>query len=203
MLFLSVMFYVMFFRLPPEPPIIRSVGAGQAANTIHLRDLIRRIISVMKKTFSRTLLLLILVLLTSCSPSTEAGQALQVMERYFSALAAGDYAAADSLYGGDYQLFLDWNHDLTAEDHTALWERACKWNGLNCLAVRTATMIAQQDDIFTFTVEFSNPDGSLYILGPCCGADETTMPPLSRFDIRVRRDANGQFKVLDLPVYSP
>lgn len=157
----------------------------------------------MKKPFHRALLALMLILLASCSSLTEVGQAQQVLERYFSALAADDYAMADSLYGGDYQLFLDWNHDLSADDYTALWERACKWNGLNCLAVRSATLIAQQADVFTFSVEFSNPDGSLYILGPCCGADETTMPPLSRFDIRVRRDADGQFKVLDLPVYSP
>ena len=157
----------------------------------------------MMKAIQRFLLALVLILLASCTPLTEASQAQQVLERYFSALAAGDYATADSLYGGDYQIFLDWNHDLTLDDHATLWERACHWNGLNCLAVRSSKLIAQQYDIFTFSVEFSNPDGSLYVLGPCCGSDETTMPPLLRFDIRVRRDANGQFKVLDLPVYSP
>jgi hypothetical protein len=157
----------------------------------------------MMETIRRALITCLLILLTSCARSTKADQAQKVLESYFSALANGDYATADSLYGGDYQVFLDWNHDLTAEDHAALWERACHWNGLNCLGTRSVTLLNQQDDIFTFSVEFSNPDGSLYILGPCCGADETTMPPLSRFEIRVQRDINGQFKVLDLPVYSP
>ena len=157
----------------------------------------------MMKTLHLVLIAIMLIMLASCSQPAGAPQAQQVLERYFNALAAGDYATADSLYGGDYQIFLDWNHDLTLDDHAALWERACHWNGLNCLAVRSATLVAKQDDIFTFSVEFSNSDGSLYILGPCCGADETSMPPLSRFEIRVHRDANGQFKVLDLPVYSP
>jgi len=155
------------------------------------------------KTIPIVLVTIVAIVLTGCSQMTGSAQAQATLERYFSALAAGDYATADNLYGGDYQLFLDWNHDLTVEDHTALWERACQWNGLNCLALRSATLVTQQADVFTFSVEFSNPDGSLFILGPCCGADETTMPPLSRFDIRVRRDADGQFKVLDLPVYSP
>jgi hypothetical protein len=157
----------------------------------------------MMKAIQRFLIASMLILVVSCTPSTQASQAQQVMMRYFSALAAGDYAAADSLYGGDYQLFLDWNHDLTAEDHSALWERACKWNGLNCLEVRSASLSSEQDGVFTFRVEFLNPDGTLFVLGPCCGADETIMPPISTFDIRVRRDADGQFKVLDLPVYSP
>jgi len=148
-------------------------------------------------------ILILLFLLVGCIQSSEVVHAQEVLERYFGALASGDYATADSLYGGDYQLFLDWNPDLTVEDHAALWERACKWNGLNCLAVRSATLLDRQADSFTFSVEFSNKDGSLYVLGPCCGADETSMPPVSRFEIRVRWDANGQFKVLDLPVYSP
>lgn len=164
---------------------------------------IHRIISMMMKTFHRALIALTVIMLAGCKQTTNAVRAQEILERYFNALASGDYVTGDSLYGGDYQIFLDWNHDLTAEDHAALWERACHWNGLNCLPVRSATLVNEQDGLFTFSVEFSNQDGSPYVLGPCCGADETSMPPLSRFEIRVRRDANGQFKVLDLPVYSP
>jgi hypothetical protein len=155
------------------------------------------------KPIYRFVIVITLILLAGCAKSTDADQAQVALERYFTALATGDYATADSLYGGDYRIFLDWNHDLTVEDHAALWERACKWNGLNCLATRSVTLVDHQGDRFTFSVEFSNPDGSLFILGPCCGEDATSMPPLTRFDIRVSRMANDQFKVLDLPVYSP
>jgi len=35
-------------------------------------------------------------------------------------------------------------------------------------------------DSYVFQVKFNNPDGSLFILGPCCGASETGMPPVSQ-----------------------
>jgi hypothetical protein len=46
-------------------------------------------------------------------------------------------------------------------------------------------------------------DGSLFVLGPCCGANETEMPPVSQFEYKVTRDASGQFVVMDLPPYVP
>ena len=57
-------------------------------------------------------------------------------------------------------------------------------------------------DDFRFTVELQNPDGSLFVLGPCCGADPDTEPPWTQFDFLVKRTDSG-FLVQDLPVYVP
>ena len=57
--------------------------------------------------------------------------------------------------------------------------------------------------IFTFTVTFRNRDGSTFVLGPCCGADATEMPPVSEFEYHVELTNSGDFRVLDLPVYVP
>ena len=76
-------------------------------------------------------------------------------------------------------------------------------SGLQCLTVRTATFKNLQGDTYVFQVEFNNPDGSLFILSPCCGADETEMPPVSQFEYKVTRNASGQFMVMDLPPYVP
>jgi len=56
---------------------------------------------------------------------------------------------------------------------------------------------------YHFTVEFGNEGESLFVRGPCCGANATDMPPQSQFDYRVVRDCKGKFLVLDLPVYVP
>jgi len=56
---------------------------------------------------------------------------------------------------------------------------------------------------YTFTVQFLRDDGEVFVLGPCCGADETEMPPTSEFTVRVAADQRGDFKVLDLPPYVP
>jgi hypothetical protein len=64
------------------------------------------------------------------------------------------------------------------------------------------TLKNQADDIYFFAVEFSLPDGALFVRGPCCGADETQMPSTSKFEYRVQA-ANSKYFVLDMPVYVP
>ena len=76
-------------------------------------------------------------------------------------------------------------------------------NGLKCLSIRT---IVCEEEVspteFRFTVEFTNYDGSLFVLGPCCGATETEMPPQTQFVYTVKR-VEDRFLVQDLPVYVP
>jgi len=76
-------------------------------------------------------------------------------------------------------------------------------SGLQCLTIRRATFKNLQGDTYLFQVEFNNPDGSLFVLGPCCGANETEMPLVSQFEYKVTRNASGQFVVMDLPPYVP
>ena len=96
------------------------------------------------------------------------------------------------------------NHEIDPNDRAALW----KWAGDNqlpqCLEVRKkATFQELRGDTYIFQVEFNNPDGSLFVRGPCCGATETGMPSVSEFEFRVGRDVEGQFLVLDTPPYVP
>jgi hypothetical protein len=58
-------------------------------------------------------------------------------------------------------------------------------------------------NVLKFKVHFRNPDGTLFVLGPCCGASETEMPPVSEFECDVARTSSGEFKVLCLPPYVP
>jgi hypothetical protein len=137
------------------------------------------------------------------SPTPTAAEAQDTLARFFMLLNAKHYAEAAALYGGDYEVLRGWNPDVNSSDHVNLWERACEQNGLQCLLVRSSSLMELQGDTHRFQVEFSNPDGSLFVLGPCCGADETEMPPVSLFEYRIARNAEGKFLVMDLPPYVP
>lgn len=151
----------------------------------------------------RLLIVMALFLCSCLPPSDETDQARQALVAFFDLLSQGQYAEADELYGSDYEVLMYYNPTLDPSDHAALWGNACTINGAQCLPVRAARLKEQAGDEYIFTVEFSNPDGTLFVLGPCCGATETEMPPASQFEYRVQKTADGKFVVLDLPVYVP
>ena len=149
-------------------------------------------------------LLIIALMLGACTPlANESEQARQTLSDFFDSLNQGSYIQADQFFAGDYQLMTNNNPSIDPDDHQALWSNVCTINGFQCLTVRTATLKETNGDEYIFTVEFNNADGSLFVLGPCCGATETEMPPVSRFEYRVQKMPDGRFVVLDLPVYVP
>ena len=131
------------------------------------------------------------------------GEAQAVLIDFFALLSQGQYDEADALYGGSYEQMQAWNPDIDPADHEALWKRACEQNGLQCLEIRSAIFKGLRGDTNVFQVEFSNPDSSLFVLGPCCGANETEMPPVSQFEYEVARIALGKFAVMTPPPYVP
>ena len=135
--------------------------------------------------------------------SSSTDEARDTLIRFFELLNMKKYTEADVLYAGDYEIMQTWNPDIDPSDHVKLWKHACEWNGLQCLVIRTATLSGQKDNISVFQVEFSNPDGSLFVLGPCCGANETEMHPVSQFEYRVLKTTEGEFLVMDMPPYVP
>ncbi len=137
------------------------------------------------------------------SPSSEVMEASQALGEFFTLLHVKNYGAAVPLYGGEYVTLQEWNPDIDSSDYAALWKNACELNGLQCLEVRSAKMQNQEGNTFVFQVEFSNPDGSLFVLGPCCGADETEMPPVSQFEYTVVRNSRGTLVVMNTPPYVP
>lgn len=130
----------------------------------------------------------------------EAAEAEQALRDYLTALHAGDFILGAKLYGGDTELLQTWNPDIP-NDLPALLERACAQNGLVCMSPRTVTYHGlDASGAYQFNVEFSNPDGTLFHQGPCCG--ETEGPSFSSFLFRVVKTESG-YAVLDLPPYVP
>ena len=135
-------------------------------------------------------------------PST-ASEAYDVLINFLNLLHTKNYADAVPLYGGEYDQLQVFNSEIDPNDKVALWAWACDNQLLQCLEVRSATFKELVGDSYIFQVEFNNPDGSLFVLGPCCGANETEMPPISQFEFTVSRNAELRFVVLNTPPYVP
>jgi hypothetical protein len=154
-----------------------------------------------------------LILFTGCAPKvapltptslpSTVSEAQGTLIQFFELLNTKQYADADTLYSGDYEQLKIFSSDTDPSDHAKLWADACQLAGLQCRKVRTATLKNQQGDMYIFQVEFSNPDGSLFVLGPCCGSNATDMPPVSQYEYHVTRNTNGKFVVMELPPYVP
>ena len=129
----------------------------------------------------------------------EVSDAQDALRNYLIALNTGNYPLAAELYSGDTSLLQTWNPDVT-NDVPELFERACSQNGLRCLSPRSITYRSSEVDGHHFWVEFNNPNGTLFLQGPCCG--ETNGPVISRFPFYVEQKQNGFF-VWELPPYVP
>jgi hypothetical protein len=84
-----------------------------------------------------------------------------------------------------------------------MMRHVCESGLLRCMPV--ARVVSSQEvepGVWQFTVEFEGEDGELFVLGPCCGATEEEMPPLSQFVYTVRQGEEG-WRVQELPVYVP
>jgi hypothetical protein len=121
---------------------------------------------------------------------------------FFTFLHDGRYAEAAPLYGGPYDVIRDNNPDIPEDDYAALWQAVCTHQTL-CLSVARIVdeKVVAQDE-FEFVIEFIWRDGTLFKLGPCCGATEAEMPPVWQFPYTVKK-IEGKFQVMEGPVYMP
>jgi len=143
------------------------------------------------------------LLITSCSLNSKQEQAQAALQTFFDELAQGQYEAASSLYGGSYETLVSFNPDLNPDDYAGLWKMGCEVNGLKCLTIQIATFneVTAKGE-YIFTVEFNDLAGNLFVLDACCGENPAT-PPQFQFEYRVVEGGDGQFRVLDMPVYVP
>ena len=131
-------------------------------------------------------------------------RAEEALFAFFNRLYAGEYVQAAELYGGSYEVLSDNNPEVEPRDHASLFRNACTINGYQCLQIKSVELQKQlAAGSYQFLVEFQNADGSLFVLGPCCGGDATQTPPQSQFTYTVRKDVEGRFAVQELPVYIP
>lgn len=131
-------------------------------------------------------------------------QAEAILTEFYNSLNQGLYERAVALYGGSYEELEYFNPTIDPEDKTALLRAACEFNGFMCLPILDSSLVeTHNEQVFLYEVTFANPDGSLFVLGPCCGASEETMAPVSEFNIQVSCENKGSCQVLDLLPWAP
>jgi hypothetical protein len=135
---------------------------------------------------------------------THESQAKAALVEFFTLLSQGEYEKAVELYAGSYEELEYFNPGMDPDDRAGLLAAACEFNGFFCLPVSSVIAIdSGPQQPLLFEVAYANPDGSRFVLGPCCGATEEEMPPQDVFAVRVNCDMEGVCQVLDLPPYVP
>jgi len=168
----------------------------------------------MKNSIRSSLIITLVFVLASCAtqpsklPPTETLNdeqlALHVLVDFLESLHDAKYDKAAQLYGGTYETMTDHNPSIDPNDHPALLRNACTINGAQCLQLKSAGLDKKvSDKEFVFKGEFLNTDGTLFVLGPCCGGSETDFPPQSVFYFTVVKSDENSFMVMDMPPYMP
>jgi len=123
---------------------------------------------------------------------------------FLESLHSGNYEEAAQLYGGSYETMIDQNPALDPNDQATLLRNACTVNGMQCLQVKSAVLDEVVSDTkFVFKVDFIQGDGTLFVLDPCCGGDEMSIPPQSVFYFKVIEGNQNEFTIMDMPPYVP
>ena len=169
---------------------------------------------LMKNHIYLSLVIALMVSSMSCAPrqggppsggTPRDGQlARRVLLNFLESLHNGNYDEAAQLYGGSYETMMDHNPATNREDRAALLRNACVVNGGQCLEMRSAGLDRKvSNKEFVFKADFSNADGTLFVLGPCCGASEADSPSRSIFRFTVMKTGQDKFVVMDMPPYAP
>jgi hypothetical protein len=126
-------------------------------------------------------------------------EAMMTLKDYLTALNEGRYDDAVPLFGGSYDVLIDQNADIVADNRSALFESGCTVNGYQCLTPRSIMYDPPplSSTELCFVVEFEQSDGSLFARMPRPGE---TVEPESRFIFIVVKDGDT-WKVRDLPPY--
>lgn len=151
------------------------------------------------------------ILLVACKPVPLppadiplASVARATMVQFFADLNNAEFESAALHYAGSYEELQYFNPGVDPADKVALLRAGCEINGLLCMQLMTAEQISVENGlIFHFKVSYRAADGTEFVLGPCCGATETEMPPVRYFDVTVRCDQQDACLVMDLPPYVP
>lgn len=157
-------------------------------------------------TIRSAFLISILLFFSACSlisPFSDEQKAENAARRFFQLLSDGEYAQAAGMFAADTLELQYMNPSIDENDLENLWRNACTINGFQCLPIKTILKTEKFSlNEYHLQVEFQNPDGSLLVLGPCCGASQDKMPPVSQFSVFVI-ERNGEFFVASLPVLVP
>ena len=157
----------------------------------------------MKKIFFSLLSILLLSACQITPKSRDISTPDKALITFFDHLTEENYTAASSLFAWSDPQARQGVRVFSApedEDGAMVLKRYCQ-STATCLKAEVLKVNEVQNG-WELTTQFHHPDGSLFVLGPCCGATEEEMPPQDIFTFLVR-SMDGELKVATPPVYVP
>lgn len=133
----------------------------------------------------------------------ESAAAKQTLIDFFDLLSQKQFAKAVPLLSTDYGVYdplYQFNPEET--DPATLLSSYCENVG-TCLEARVLKVSHISNYDYELTVQFINPDRTIYVFGPCCGATEEDMPSKDTFTYVVRKDFEDKMVVMTPPLYRP
>lgn len=134
----------------------------------------------------------------------ETKAAQQLLEDFFDLARRNKFNEAAELIElaqSEWESFAVYSDGEDISDHARVIENHCLATG-TCLRVKVIATERVDNETYRFNVQFLNSNGSIFELGPCCGAEEEDVAPQSEFDYDVKK-IDGSFKVVTPPLYRP
>jgi hypothetical protein len=127
-----------------------------------------------------------------------------VLVSFFNDLSEGRFEEAAAKFNPEDAEVWEWlggfYGESSEEGRAADLDNYCSAVG-TCLPVTVISSTVVNEG-FSFKVNFINQDGSIFVLGPCCGATEEEMPSVQEFDYQVWKFGED-YKVVTPPQYVP
>lgn len=133
-------------------------------------------------------------------------QAQETLISFFAYLSNQDFENALTLFelneaDNIWERLKDFSLPEDRNDKEKILQNYCQAIG-TCLPANVIQIQKEDNDTYNLLVQFQNPDTSIFVLGPCCGATEEEMPSQDKFEFKVKK-INGTFKVATPPIYRP
>lgn len=135
-------------------------------------------------------------------PKSDEETVKETLISFFDNLKNGEFEKALAIFElDDWQVIDTFSPPEERDNKAKVLENYCKAVG-TCLKANVLEIKKEKSGEYNLVVQFEREDGSIFVLGPCCGETEETMPPQDKFDFKVKK-IDGVFKVLTPPVYVP
>lgn len=143
---------------------------------------------------------------TTTSIQDESAKAVEVLVSFFAYLSNQNFEKALTLFELDdpansWEGLENFSLPEDRNNKAKVLNNYCEATG-TCLKAKIIETKKENDDTYNLVVQFQNTNGSIFVLGPCCGATEEEMPSRDKFDFKVKK-INNLFKVTTAPVYRP
>lgn len=134
----------------------------------------------------------------------ETKAAQQVLVDFFDLARRNKFDEASEfiqLNSDEWEVLASFSDGADTNDRVRLLEDYCSATG-TCMRIKVLSSERLDNEVYRFVIQFMTAGGTLFELGPCCGAEDEELPSQKEFEYDVKK-VGGSFKVITPPLYRP